>query len=619
LDAAGYYHRGQAFLLNWEDLAARKDFRHASRLDPTLTRAELLSAVAELRSPPGERLSGAKKEGAHGKGLGLPRDPYGQFCRGQSYFMSGDYEKAEAELSGAIARGVKTPNAYLYRAQANCYMGNFDQAFDVLTNAGTADPERVTSLRAWVHVRRGCARWANPAEALSDFDEALRLFPTYSDAYYYRGRTRLNQGDASGAMADLSSAIAGNTKEPDCYFQRGILFLTDGNCAPAVLDFEQAIRLNPSHGPLIYNYIRSRLEPGATASDLRDVFTRFGPDADHFSSIDLPMLLSRGLVRAAENDVGRAVEDFNRSLELDPKSAIALTARAEVLLSTGEYGQTIDDCQRALQIGSLPAETERKARQTLAKAYTHSKDYDRAIAEYDKAIARCPDPSGNLTSNRALALQAKGDYANAIEAWTAILGRLPWTGFLALHQRGIAWLQLGNNDQALQDFNQYIDRFSGDNALQNAGVLLLAQAYAHRGRLWRKKGDYGRATCDLDEALRLGTVNGHSELLMELALAERAWVWAACPDAAFRDGSRAVEAATRICEATAWACVDDIEALAAGYAEMGKFDEAVRRQRQALGCPTFQHYKPDDAEAALERLRLYESGHAFRGVCSRLS
>jgi cytochrome c-type biogenesis protein CcmH/NrfG len=59
-------------------------------------------------------------------------------------------------------------------------------------------------------------------------------------------------------------------------------------------------------------------------------------------------------------------------------------------------------------------------------------------------------------------------------------------------------------------------------------------------------------------------------------------VLATSPDASLRDGAKAVELAKKVLEHTDHADVVVLRTLAAGYAESGRFSEAIETAQQAL-------------------------------------
>jgi hypothetical protein len=88
-----------------------------------------------------------------------------------------------------------------------------------------------------------------------------------------------------------------------------------------------------------------------------------------------------------------------------------------------------------------------------------------------------------------------------------------------------------------------------------------------------------------------------------------AWLLATCPDEKLRDGDQAIEHAKSACELTKWKNHYCHDTLAVAYAEMAKFEEAVRWQKKALDFPGL----PKEAiEPVRLRLKLYEQVKAYR-------
>jgi hypothetical protein len=84
---------------------------------------------------------------------------------------------------------------------------------------------------------------------------------------------------------------------------------------------------------------------------------------------------------------------------------------------------------------------------------------------------------------------------------------------------------------------------------------------------------------------------------------------ATCPDPQFRNGPEAVTLAINDCERVGWRDSVELDTLAAACAEAGKFDEAVRYEREAIAIPD------DDMEWAAQlkkRLALYQLRQPYR-------
>lgn len=83
---------------------------------------------------------------------------------------------------------------------------------------------------------------------------------------------------------------------------------------------------------------------------------------------------------------------------------------------------------------------------------------------------------------------------------------------------------------------------------------------------------------------------------------------AACPDAAVRDGKKAVALGLKVCEASQWSGTS-LDVLAAAYAEAGDFENAVKHVKRALESNDLEAVHRSRVE---KRLKLYEARKPYR-------
>ena len=166
---------------------------------------------------------------------------------------------------------------------------------------------------------------------------------------------------------------------------------------------------------------------------------------------------------------------------------------------------------------------------------------------------------------------------------------------LDLLNQGIAALRAGNHDEAVELFTKVID------AGGEPGVLV--PALTNRGLAESRRGEWQRALDDYGEAIELQPkhAGAHNNL---------AWLLATCPVDALRNGQAAVEHATWACKDTGWATPSFLGTLAAAYAEIGDFGQAVRWQQRALADPGYR--RKYGADVVQVQLRLYEQGLPYR-------
>jgi len=98
---------------------------------------------------------------------------------------------------------------------------------------------------------------------------------------------------------------------------------------------------------------------------------------------------------------------------------------------------------------------------------------------------------------------------------------------------------------------------------------------------------------------------------MTQALYNLSWISATYKDEKFRNGEEAVRLAEKLCKITQYNQPLALDALAAAYAETGRFDAAVLTAKKALKLALM--YGPQELVLGLKkRLQLYQAGLTYR-------
>jgi tetratricopeptide (TPR) repeat protein len=173
--------------------------------------------------------------------------------------------------------------------------------------------------------------------------------------------------------------------------------------------------------------------------------------------------------------VGNGVGDFNAGVE---------AARR------GDSAAAIEHLSRAIDGGDLRLDSLARAFNNRGVVYDRLGLQDRALADYDAAIALEPNYV-HARYNRGALHNDRGDYDAAIADFDVVLQQRPNLA-LGFNQRGAAYFNKGLYGRAIEDFSQ---------ALRLDPKL--AQAYVNRARTYAAITQRERAIADLRTASRL--------------------------------------------------------------------------------------------------------------------
>ncbi len=340
-----------------------------------------------------------------------PKFAEAYYNRALTYRRKGDTDTAIADYSSAIEYDPEYTEAYFNRADAYISKLNFDAAISDLTAAINLHPNGI----AVIFTDKGTS-YVNKM----DIDPSVVIQKNgLARILTLRGGVFYLIGDMAAAMNDLDRAIVADPEYAGAYTRRGRTYLELKNFDAAIRDCEKALEIEVTSGAAQ----KCRTE----ASDAKAKFmariielsnpVRETPD-DHTG------YFYRGNVYLEYRDLENAIADYDRALELNPKSAFAFSNRG--------------------------------------MAYFHKGDFDRAIQDQTSAIALNP-AFADAIAKRGLAFQAKGDIDAAIAEFSKAIDANAKFGDAYL-KRGQAYILKGDMEAALSDLTKYIEVFNSGNS-----------------------------------------------------------------------------------------------------------------------------------------------------------
>jgi len=242
--------------------------------------------------------------------------------RGSALAARRDFGPALSDLSTAIQLSPNEPEYYYQRADAYRASGQADLA-------------------------------------LTDYDHVLLLKQDFLPAYIPRAEIKLAKQDTPGAIADLEAVDRLAPKQADLRLMLAELYERMDRLPTAIEQFSLWMQYHPEDSRMLRatagRCLSSALQNQDLPTALRDCNTAMRR-ADKKNENYAFLFLSRGLVRLRQGDYDKAIADFNDALEIMPKNARALYARAVAESRKNNKKESETDLEAARQIAPQVAE-----------------------------------------------------------------------------------------------------------------------------------------------------------------------------------------------------------------------------------------------------------------------
>ena len=173
--------------------------------------------------------------------------------------------------------------------------------------------------------------------AITDFNEAIRLNPRFTEAYAARAVYYHGKGEYDRALRDCDDAIRLGPRTrglADAYKVRGFIYEWKDDYDRAISDYSDALRLNPS---------------------------------------DVETYTSRGTAYRKKRDYSQAIADYSEAIRLDPINVAAYLYRGDFWEILGDRTKAIEDYNKVLALSprtELDGRMQASARRRLAELHT---------------------------------------------------------------------------------------------------------------------------------------------------------------------------------------------------------------------------------------------------------
>jgi tetratricopeptide (TPR) repeat protein len=264
-----------------------------------------------------------------------PSYSYAHFNLGRVFYFKKEYDKAIGYFNEAIKHGSGKKNCYWWIGDCYYYgKKDYDAAISNYNQLIRLDSKDIDGYRLRAYVYQYGKK--DYDKAIADYNTVLTIDPKNHLYYSRRAYAYNSQKLYDRAIEDMTKAIELNTKDPSAYLiTRSGFFKTKGDTSSAVKDYNEAVRITGK----------------ATT------------------------VASRGWFYLRLKWYDRALQDFEKAIQMDSKTWSAYTGKADLLIKKFQYDKAMAEYDFIL-----------KEDPKYSVAYYYKADLLRLQGDYEKSI-----------------------------------------------------------------------------------------------------------------------------------------------------------------------------------------------------------------------------------------
>ena len=232
---------------------------------------------------------------------------------------------AKKAFEKAIQLHPRLAEAHVNLALLLAQEGNWEGAGDHIDRALALQID--ARAAAYSHYLRATI-WATQAQfdkADRELEQAVRLRPSFGEAWSDLGWARRMMADDSGALIAFKKAVALNPKDALAQYRLGTAYLREGRADRAVQHLQEAITLGGPDNATLYNLELALRKAGreeearAVRARMRDQLQTSRQSAE--TALSVASLNSEGIQLEQQGDLHGAIAKYRTALELNPTAA----------------------------------------------------------------------------------------------------------------------------------------------------------------------------------------------------------------------------------------------------------------------------------------------------------
>ncbi len=365
---------------------------------------------------------------------------------------------------------IRKPHTYEQFEQfASLYIAREDyaNAIDYMQKGlDVYNPDDVQGV-AQLNLRIGClyVLTVKYKEAISYFDEAIRLMPDLADAYVLRAQMTYELGDTEGAIADMNRYAELSGDSPAIQSSLGLLYESIGDLTHAHECYTVAIDTQETPDADLY-YSRARCctlleDTEGACRDLEQYFTLGGTDEDGSAAAMLCYY------RGSGGDYAGALEMGDRAIKKGYSDPASVYSQCVLYAYCAEdYTAAVGYARSAIELGINDAEMY----QWAAVCEMSLGEYDTAAKDFQSAMLANPRLT-DARYNLAVCLMAQEKYVEAKYWYTASIDAQE-NITASLYARGVCCFMTDDEVNGTADLLEVIERNDDDEIVAEAKALL---------------------------------------------------------------------------------------------------------------------------------------------------